>query len=76
MPLHREALKRIYLLIFFNSLSEESKLDFQGMVKQIYPLQKIGEVEDVAEMAVFLASDKAKWITGSIITVDGGLTTN
>lgn len=61
---------------YFNSLSEESKLDFQEMIKQIYPLQKIGEVEDVAEMAVFLASDKAKWITGSIISVDGGLTTN
>lgn len=61
---------------YFNSLSEESKLDFQEMIKQIYPLQKIGEVEDVAEMAVFLASDKAKWITGNIIPVDGGLTTN
>lgn len=61
---------------YFNALPKDSKLDFQKMIKQIYPLQNIGEPEDVAEMAVFLASDKAKWITGSIIPVDGGLTTN
>lgn len=46
------------------------------MVTKIYPLGKIGEPEDIAHMAVFLASDQAKWITGSIISVDGGLTTN
>lgn len=57
-------------------LSPIEKDAFQNMVTQIYPLGKIGEPEDIAHMAVFLASDQAKWITGSIISVDGGLTTN
>ena len=37
------------------------------------PLNKFGTVEDVAFAAAFLASDEAKYITGSVIKVDGGL---
>lgn len=37
------------------------------------PMKKIGQPEDIAEMAAFLASDKAKYITGQIISVDGGM---
>ncbi|MBO5363963.1 MAG: SDR family oxidoreductase, partial [Clostridia bacterium] len=37
------------------------------------PLKRFGQVEDIANLAVFLASDKAKYITGQIINVDGGL---
>lgn len=37
------------------------------------PLNRFGAAEDVADAAFFLASDKAKYITGSIIKVDGGL---
>jgi len=36
------------------------------------PLRRIGRPEDVAEAAVFLASDKASYITNSILPVDGG----
>jgi 3-oxoacyl-[acyl-carrier protein] reductase len=36
------------------------------------PLRRIGRPEDVAEAAVFLASDKAGYITNSILPVDGG----
>jgi NAD(P)-dependent dehydrogenase (short-subunit alcohol dehydrogenase family) len=39
-----------------------------------YPLGRIGEPEDVAEAALFLASDKATWISGAVLPVDGGLT--
>jgi len=46
------------------------------MVKEIYPLQHIGTAEDIAQAAVFLASENASWITGTILAVDGGLTTN
>ena len=36
------------------------------------PLPRIGEVSDVAMLALFLLSDAAAWITGQIINVDGG----
>jgi NAD(P)-dependent dehydrogenase (short-subunit alcohol dehydrogenase family) len=38
------------------------------------PLGAMGHVTDVAECALFLASDASKWITGITIPVDGGLT--
>ena len=55
-----------------------------GMIKKIpenklkkylsmIPLGKIGEVEDVANLVLFLASDTSKYITGQIIPIDGGL---
>ncbi len=37
-----------------------------------YPIGRIGEPEDIASLAVFLLSDQAEWITGSIIKIDGG----
>jgi meso-butanediol dehydrogenase / (S,S)-butanediol dehydrogenase / diacetyl reductase len=39
-----------------------------------YPLGRVGEPEDVAGAALFLASDDAAWITGALLPVDGGLT--
>jgi NAD(P)-dependent dehydrogenase (short-subunit alcohol dehydrogenase family) len=36
------------------------------------PLPRVGEVEDVANLAMFLLSDAASWITGQCINVDGG----
>ena len=41
--------------------------------RQCTPLPRIGEVTDVANLAMFLLSDAASWITGQIINVDGGL---
>lgn len=57
-------------------LDHAAKDRFKSMIQSIYPLQTIGEPVDIANMSVFLASDQAKWITGSIFSVDGGLTTN
>jgi NAD(P)-dependent dehydrogenase (short-subunit alcohol dehydrogenase family) len=37
-------------------------------------LGRIGKPEEVAYCALFLASDEAAWITGQLISVDGGLT--
>ena len=37
------------------------------------PLKRAGEPQDVAHMAVFLASDMASYITGAILSVDGGM---
>jgi meso-butanediol dehydrogenase / (S,S)-butanediol dehydrogenase / diacetyl reductase len=39
-----------------------------------YPLGRVGEPEDVAGAALFLASDEAAWISGAVLPVDGGLT--
>jgi len=38
------------------------------------PLKRIGEPEDIAYCALYLASDEASWVTGTNITVDGGTT--
>jgi 3-oxoacyl-[acyl-carrier protein] reductase len=38
------------------------------------PLKEFGTVEDVAEAVVFLASDRARYITGQVLSVDGGIT--
>lgn len=37
------------------------------------PLRRFGEIEELADLAVFLASERASYITGTAITVDGGL---
>ena len=37
-----------------------------------YPLQRLGEPEDVAELARFLASDRSSWMTGETVVLDGG----
>ncbi|MDO4880406.1 MAG: glucose 1-dehydrogenase [Capnocytophaga sp.] len=58
------------------ALSTEKQVAFETMVKEIYPMQHIGTPEDIAQAAVFLASESASWITGTILAVDGGLTTN
>jgi len=42
-------------------------------IKQIVPCQRFGEPEDVAAAVVFLVSTEAKYITGHVLVVDGGL---
>lgn len=39
-----------------------------------YPVGRLGEPEDIARVALFLASDDAAFVTGSIYTADGGMT--
>jgi NAD(P)-dependent dehydrogenase (short-subunit alcohol dehydrogenase family) len=45
---------------------------FERLVRW-YPLGRVGEPEDVANAAAFLASDDASWISGDVLRVDGGL---
>lgn len=51
-------------------LSTDEKKQASGLR---HPLQKIGNAEDIGNMAYFLLSNQAKWITGQIIHVDGGM---
>ena len=54
---------------------KELNMSEEQMVKMI-PLGRIGEPEDIAKAAVFLASDDSSYITGQTIIVDGGWTTH
>lgn len=42
---------------------------------QRHPLKKIGQPEDIAKAAAFLLTQDSNWITGQILTVDGGIST-
>jgi NAD(P)-dependent dehydrogenase (short-subunit alcohol dehydrogenase family) len=46
-----------------------------ALVKQV-PLDRLGLSEEVADGIVFIASNSAKWITGEVLNVDGGMTAN
>ena len=41
---------------------------------ELIPLKRIGKAEEIADLAAFLASDKADYITGQVFAVDGGMT--
>lgn len=42
---------------------------------QRHPLKKIGQPEDLANLASFILSEKSKWITGQVLHADGGIST-
>ena len=44
----------------------------QALIEEI-PLMRLGKAEEVGELAVFLASEKAAFLTGKILTIDGGM---
>jgi len=47
----------------------------EKQLKSLIPLNRFGTAEEVAEVVNFLASDKASYITGEVISVNGGLYT-
>lgn len=46
----------------------------EGEIKKMIPLRRLGRPEDISAAALFLASDQASYMTGQILTIDGGLT--
>jgi 3-oxoacyl-[acyl-carrier protein] reductase len=50
-------------------LSDEAR---KALLSQI-PMQRLGEVEDIAEAVGFLAGDGARYITGQVLNVNGGM---
>jgi 3-oxoacyl-[acyl-carrier protein] reductase len=44
------------------------------MLESAFPLRKIGEPDDIAGAVAYLCSDDAKWVTGTVMMVDGGVT--
>lgn len=55
------------------SMSEAARSAFGEKIMEKIPLGSFAEPEEIASVAVFLASDEAGYITGQILTVDGGL---
>ena len=52
-----------------DSIPEEKKEELKKMI----PLGELGEAKAIADAVVFLASDQAKYITGQVLNVDGGM---
>lgn len=52
-----------------DAMAPEARAALNGMI----PLERLGKPEDIASAVVFLASDKASYITGQVIVVDGGM---
>ncbi len=54
--------------------SGADKAEIHQEEAKLQPLGRLGQPEEVAELVLFLASDKAKFITGSLQVIDGGYT--
>jgi NAD(P)-dependent dehydrogenase (short-subunit alcohol dehydrogenase family) len=52
---------------------EATERNLEAMA-QAQPIRRPGQPDDIANMALFLASDEAEWITGTAMVVDGGFT--
>lgn len=52
-----------------DAMSEDAKKQVADRIS----MKRLGQVEDIAELVAFLASDKAGYITGQVICVDGGM---
>ncbi|MCB0061228.1 MAG: glucose 1-dehydrogenase [Caldilineaceae bacterium] len=57
--------------IWQQRLAEDPQI-FEKLAKW-YPLGRVGQPEDIAKAALYLASDDAAWVTGTVLNVDGGL---
>ena len=53
-------------------LGEEKFQDLQRKRLKLYPLGRFGEPRDIADAVLFLASERAGWITGQTLSVNGG----
>ena len=54
-------------------MSEAVRNKAGDIIKKMIPMRRLGQPEDIARAAVFLASDEASYVTGQVLTVDGGL---
>jgi NAD(P)-dependent dehydrogenase (short-subunit alcohol dehydrogenase family) len=55
-----------------SGMAEDNYAAFLERSKETHPLGRPGHAEEIAELIVFLASERAGWITGETISIDGG----
>lgn len=53
---------------------KDDNISYRNMAEFCHPLKRVGKSDDVANAVLFLCSEQASFITGQILTVDGGLT--
>ena len=52
---------------------EQSTMDIQRQITELAPMQRAGTADEIASVALFLASEASSFVTGQIIAVDGGV---
>jgi NAD(P)-dependent dehydrogenase (short-subunit alcohol dehydrogenase family) len=67
-PLYHKALDN------YCAKSGANKAEIHKEEESLQPLNRLGQPDEVAELVLFLASDKSKFITGSLQVIDGGYT--
>lgn len=58
--------------IIETEMSQKSRLDAEAYIKKNIALKRIGTAEEVADVALFLASDLSRYVTGQVVHVCGG----
>ena len=71
----------LFIQVQYNTFSEKLGAETEGgleaytaKMSERHPIGYLGELVDVANAVLFLASDEARFITGAALTVDGGYT--
>jgi len=69
----RETARTLAVFIEAGVLANVQALD--QMLENMTPLGRMGQPDDIAGVVAFLASDAAKFMTGAVVTADGGFST-
>ena len=55
------------------AMTDKLEPEVQAKMKELIPLSRFGEPEDVANVVLFLASDASAYVTGQVISTCGGM---